>query len=88
MRAAKFEFNTWDDAFGKIPAKGTYRVRIRGIVEYAIAVGKRIRDLKSKGQGIGDPLFGELAEHFGIAEERVKKYWDFFKQLERMELNP
>ena len=21
MRAAKFEFNTWDDAFGKIPAK-------------------------------------------------------------------
>jgi hypothetical protein len=36
MRAAKFEFETWDDAFGKIPGKGTHRNSIQGLVKYAV----------------------------------------------------
>ena len=92
MRAAKFEFNTWDDAFGKIPAKGTHRNKIQRLVKYALPVGERIvklscldtmtmRRRKKGGRGIGDALFYDVAKEFCIGARAVKEYWGFFKKL-------
>jgi hypothetical protein len=82
MRAAKFEFETWDDAFGKIPGKGIHRTSIRGFVKYAVPVGERIRELQKKGRAIGNSLFEELGKNeFLIGSRRVKEYWKFYKRL-------
>lgn len=91
-RAAKFEFNTWDDAFGKMPADGTHRNKIQRLVKYAIPVGERIVKLscldpmtmrrpKKGGRGIGDALFYDVAKEFCIGARAVKEYWGFFKKL-------
>jgi hypothetical protein len=86
MGAAKFEFETWDGAFGKIRGKGTYRNRIRDLAKYVIPVGERICELHKQGRAIGNSLFEELGEkEFLIGARRVKTYWSFFKRLQGAE---
>ena len=84
MRAAKFEFSNWDAAFGKIPAEGTYRSKIRSLVREAIPIGEKIRELQKNDRGITNDLLEELAEKEQLSFRKVRDYWKFYKGLEEL----
>jgi hypothetical protein len=68
---------SWDDVFGKPKGRLAQR-RTRMLL--VTPVWKRCRALHAAGHGIGDKLFGEVADEFGIGARQVK---EMFYKAER-----
>jgi len=64
-RMAEGEFETWDDAFGKIFAFRKRPKKIRGRARM-FKVYERVLELKKSGEKINNELFARVGKEFGI----------------------
>jgi hypothetical protein len=80
FRAAKGDLATWDDAFGKIIAKGHYRTKIQTL-SHMVEVWEHIKEFGGK---IDKNLFKLVGEELNIGKEttvqklyvKAKKYFE------------
>jgi hypothetical protein len=57
--------NTWDQAFGKVPAGGRYRKSIKSAAK-SVKVCERLDELKQSGQKIDKDLFNEVGKELRV----------------------
>jgi hypothetical protein len=77
---------TWDQAFGKVPASGRYRKSIRTAAK-SIEVCKRIEELHGQGSKIDNDLFNYVGKEFRVGTigraTTVKNIWKKRESFQR-----
>lgn len=73
-RAAEGEFQSWDDAFGKIYALGKRKRRIQHLAQM-LRVWARIQQRHQAGESKVEELFERVADEFNIGATLVKELY-------------
>lgn len=73
-RTVAGEAASWDDAFGRLYARGTQRRRIHGLSRM-VDVWHRVRELNRQGHAADEGLFEKVSAELGIGRGRVRDYY-------------